>query len=61
MTQDAEEKGFGELTVQYRLKDWGISRQRYWGTPIPIIYCEQCGVVPVPEEDCRWFCRQISN
>ena len=51
MTQDAEEKGFGRLTVQYRLKDWGISRQRYWGTPIPIIYCEQCGVVPVPEED----------
>jgi leucyl-tRNA synthetase len=51
MTQDAEEKGFGRLTVQYRLKDWGISRQRYWGTPIPIIYCDQCGVVPVPEED----------
>jgi leucyl-tRNA synthetase len=51
MTQDAEEKGFGRLTVQYRLKDWGISRQRYWGTPIPIIYCEKCGVVPVPEED----------
>jgi leucyl-tRNA synthetase len=51
MTQDAEEKGFGRLTVQYRLKDWGISRQRYWGTPIPIIYCGQCGVVPVPEEE----------
>jgi leucyl-tRNA synthetase len=51
MTQDAEEKGFGRLTVQYRLKDWGISRQRYWGTPIPIVYCEQCGIVPVPEMD----------
>jgi leucyl-tRNA synthetase len=51
MTQDAEEKGFGRLTVQYRLKDWGISRQRYWGTPIPIVYCERCGVVPVAEED----------
>jgi leucyl-tRNA synthetase len=51
MTQDAEEKGFGRLTVQYRLKDWGISRQRYWGTPIPIIYCDKCGVVPVPEEE----------
>jgi leucyl-tRNA synthetase len=51
MTQDAEEKGFGRLTVQYRLKDWGISRQRYWGTPIPVIYCDKCGVVPVPEED----------
>jgi leucyl-tRNA synthetase len=45
------EKGLGELTVQYRLRDWGISRQRYWGTPIPIIYCDECGVVPVPEED----------
>ena len=51
MTQDAEERGFGRLTVQYRLKDWGISRQRYWGTPIPVIYCEKCGVVPVPEEN----------
>jgi leucyl-tRNA synthetase len=51
MTQDAEEKGFGRLTVQYRLKDWGISRQRYWGTPIPVIYCDKCGVIPVPEED----------
>ena len=51
MTQDAEERGFGRLTVQYRLKDWGISRQRYWGTPIPIIYCDRCGVVPVREDD----------
>jgi leucyl-tRNA synthetase len=51
MSQDAEEKGFGRITIQYRLKDWGISRQRYWGTPIPVIYCDQCGVVPVPEKD----------
>ncbi|MDA8214720.1 MAG: leucine--tRNA ligase [Nitrospiraceae bacterium] len=46
-----EEKGFGKRTLNYKLRDWGISRQRYWGTPIPIIYCDKCGVVPVPEKD----------
>jgi leucyl-tRNA synthetase len=46
-----EEKGFGKAVVNFKLRDWGISRQRYWGTPIPVIYCERCGVVPVPEED----------
>src|SRR5262249_16981912 len=51
MTADAERQGFGKATVTYRLKDWGISRQRYWGTPIPMIYCDKCLMVPVPEKD----------
>ena len=51
MSAEAEQKGFGKATVTYRLKDWGISRQRYWGTPIPMLYCEKDGIVAVPEKD----------
>jgi len=51
MSAFAEQYKFGKATVTFRLKDWGISRQRYWGTPIPVIYCDQDGIVPVPEKD----------
>ncbi len=51
VTKYLEEKGWGKGTVSYKLRDWLISRQRYWGAPIPIIYCPKCGIVPVPEKD----------
>lgn len=48
MAAYAREKGFGEAAVTYRIRDWGVSRQRFWGAPVPIIYCDKCGTVPVP-------------
>ncbi len=51
MSEHAEKNGFGKAMVTYRLKDWGISRQRYWGTPIPMLYCDKDGIVAVPEKD----------
>ncbi|MGC8954727.1 MAG: leucine--tRNA ligase [Fervidobacterium sp.] len=51
VTNYIEQKGFGKKSVQYKLRDWLISRQRYWGAPIPVVYCDKCGIVPVPEKD----------
>lgn len=51
MAKYAKEHGIGEAAVTYRIRDWGVSRQRFWGAPVPIVYCEKCGTVPVPEKD----------
>ncbi len=51
ITEKAVKEGYGEFKTQYRLRDWLISRQRYWGAPIPVVYCDKCGIVPVDEKD----------
>lgn len=51
MAERAEASGFGKKAVTYKIRDWGISRQRYWGTPIPMVYCDACGILPVSEDD----------
>jgi len=50
MTEYAESQGFGKAAITYKLRDWGISRQRYWGTPVPMIHCDSCGIVPIPDD-----------
>src|SRR5262249_7702965 len=51
MAEEAMQKGFARTETTFRIKDWGISRQRYWGTPSPVLYCKKCGIVPVPYEE----------
>ena len=61
ITQYLEEKGIGHAKVNYKLRDWVFSRQRYWGEPIPVVYCEKCGWVPLPEEQLPLLLPEVSS
>ena len=61
ITQLLAEKGLARTKVHFRLRDWCVSRQRYWGPPIPIVYCDRCGPLPVPEEDLPVVLPEMDN
>ena len=61
MLKHVEDKGIGHRKVNYKLRDWVFSRQRYWGEPIPLVYCEDCGWVPVPEEELPVLLPEVEN
>ncbi len=61
IVEKLEGQGRGRVTINYRLRDWGFSRQRYWGCPIPIVYCDECGIVPVPEDELPVVLPQIED